>query len=154
MNSIDFIICVGSVINYADCQKSIFEFSRILKPNGILVLEFERSNSGEFLFTKNHHKMIFSKTYLYNNQKHILWLYNEKNIQKILRLNGFKIFNKSRFHIFSTLLNRFGLSEKKAAKYIKIDKLFLPFSYPLAHNCILFAKKLPEIKPYCNTPGQ
>lgn len=151
-NSIDFIICVGSVINYADCQKSIFEFSRILKPNGKLVLEFERSNSGEFLFTKNHNKTIFSKTYLYNNQKHILWMYNEKNIIKILKLNKLKVLKKKRFHIFSTFLNRLGMAEKNAAKYIKLDKIFSLFSYPLAHNCILFAEKVSKIEKYCNKP--
>ena len=46
--SIDGIICVGSVINYADVQRTIAEFSRVLKPNGFLILEFERSNSAEF----------------------------------------------------------------------------------------------------------
>ena len=151
-NSIDIIICVGSVLNYADCQKSISEFNRILKPNGMLVLEFERSNSGEFLFTRNHNKTIFSKTYLYNEQKHILWMYNEKNIVKILKLNNLNVFKKKRFHIFSTLLNRFGISEKNAAKYIKLDKIFALLSYPLAHNCILFAKKVSKIEPYCNNP--
>ena len=44
-SSVDCVICVGSVINYADIQKAMSEFSRILKPNGILILEFERSNS-------------------------------------------------------------------------------------------------------------
>lgn len=35
-SSVDCIICVGSVINYTDIQKSISEFSRVLKENGIL----------------------------------------------------------------------------------------------------------------------
>ena len=30
--SIDGIICVGSVLNYADAQRTISEFSRVLKP--------------------------------------------------------------------------------------------------------------------------
>lgn len=45
--SLDGIICVGSVINYADAQRTIAEFSRLLKTNGFLILEFERSNSAE-----------------------------------------------------------------------------------------------------------
>ena len=59
--SIDGVICVGSVLNYVDVQRAISEFSRILKPNGFFIIEFERSNSAEFLASKNHGKMIFSK---------------------------------------------------------------------------------------------
>lgn len=140
--SVDIVICVGSVINYADYQKSIKEFSRILKPGGILILEFERSNSGEFLFKKNHNSIIFPQTYYYNGQKHTLWMYNEKNIIKTLKIYRFKTTKKYRFHTMSTLLYRFGMQEKKAAKYLKADKLLAPFSYYLAHNCILISKKV------------
>lgn len=137
----DIAICVGSVINYADYQKSIYEFARILKPRGKLIIEFERSNSGEFLFTKKHHKKLFLQKYNYNEQEHLLWLYNEKVIIRTLKYYGFSILKKQRFHSFSTLLNRFGLKEKNAAKYIKFDKILFPCSYFLAHNCILLAEK-------------
>ena len=143
--SVDIIICVGSVINYADYQKTIKELSRILKPNGILILEFERSNSGEFLFTKKHNELIFHQTYYYNNQQHVLWLYNERNIQKTMKIHNLKIIQKHRFHIISSLLNRFGMSEKKASKYSMFDFIFAPISYYLAHNCILVSKKISKI---------
>lgn len=144
-SSVDIIICVGSVLNYADVQKSLKEFARILKPNGILILEFERSNSGEFLFQKKHHKLLFSQKYYYNKQEHILWMYNEKSIIRTLKIYNMKTIKKYRFHIMSTLLNRFGMSENKAAKYIKLDKLLAPFSYWLAHNCILVSQKISNI---------
>ena len=143
--SVDIIICVGSVLNYADCQKSLKEFARILKPNGILILEFERSNSGEFLFQKKHHKLIFSQKYYYNKQEHTLWMYNEKSVIRTLKMLGIKTVKKHRFHIMSTLLNRLGMSESRAAKYIKLDKLLAPFSYGLAHNCILVSQKISNI---------
>ena len=142
--SVDIIICVGSVINYADYQRSIKEFNRILKPNGILILEFERSNSAEFLFDKRHHKEIFSQAYYYNGQKHILWMYNEKNIMETLKLYGLTTIKKQRFHTVSTLLNRFGMYESTASKFIKADFLLNVFSYFLSHNCILVAKKSPK----------
>ena len=143
--SVDIIICVGSVINYADYQKTLKEFSRILKPNGVLILEFERSNSGEFLFTKKHNKLIFHKTYHYNNQQHVLWMYNERNILKTMKLYNLKTIQKHRFHTVSTLLNRFGMSEKKASKYSMFDFILAPVSYHLAHNCILVSKKISKI---------
>lgn len=83
--SVDVIICVGSVLNYADAQRAVSEFYRILKPNGFLILEFERSDSAEFLCTTNHGKDIFTNVYYYNDQKHLLWLYSERHIRQLLR---------------------------------------------------------------------
>lgn len=75
--SVDCIICVGSVANYVDIQKMLSEFSRILKKDGDLILEFERSNSAEFLLTANYGKTVFRQEYAYNNQKHLLWMYRK-----------------------------------------------------------------------------
>lgn len=69
-NSVDGIICAGSVVNYVDIQKAISEFSRVLKPHGFLIMEYERSNSAEFLFSKNYAKIVFLQKYKYNNQIH------------------------------------------------------------------------------------
>ncbi len=143
--SVDCVICVGSVINYVDIQKAMSEFSRILKPNGILILEFERSNSAEFLFTKKYAKTVFMQTYEYNNQKHYLWMYNEKFVLQLAEFYKFSCNSKYRFHSLSSLLYRFGLSEKKAAKYSKFDHWLQPFSSFFAHNEIfIFEKGVPS----------
>lgn len=139
--SVDGVICVGSVLNYADAQQAISEFSRILKPNGFFIVEFERSNSAEFIATKNHGKMIFSKIYSYNNQSHLLWLYSEKHIKSILQNYHLKIVKCKHIHILSSLANRFGVSESKAATLSRFDRAFEIISYPLAHNVLLFGTK-------------
>lgn len=139
--SVDCVICVGSVINYVDIQKAMSEFSRILKPNGILILEYERSNSAEFLFTKNYAKTVFIQTYQYNNQTHYLWMYDEKFVLQLAEFYKFSCKKKYRFHSISSLLFRLGLSEKKAAKYSKFDNWSQPFSYYFAHNEILIFEK-------------
>ena len=138
---VDCIICVGSVINYVDIQKAMSEFSRILKHNGILILEFERSNSAEFLFTKKYAKTVFMQTYPYNNQTHYLWMYNEKFVLQLAEFYKFSCKDKYRFHNLSSLLYRIGLSEKKAAKYSKFDDWLQPFSCFLAHNEIFIFEK-------------
>jgi SAM-dependent methyltransferase len=139
--SVDCVICVGSVINYVDIQKAISEFSRILKPNGILILEYERSNSAEFLFTKKYAKTVFMQTYQYNNQTHYLWMYDEKFVIQLAEFYKFSCRKKYRFHSLSSLFYRFGLSEKKAAKYSKFDDWLQPFSYFFAHNEIFIFEK-------------
>lgn len=144
--SVDGIICVGSVLNYADVQRAISEFSRILKPNGFFIVEFERSNSAEFLATKDHGKMIFSKEYCYNNQSHLLWLYSEKHIRNILQTYHLKVRKCKHIHTLSSLAYRLGLSETKAAPLSRLDSAFEFVSYPLAHNVMLFGTKefMPE----------
>lgn len=139
--SVDGIVCVGSVLNYADAQRAIAEFSRILKPNGFLILEFERSNSAEFLATKKHGNMIFPKEYHYNNQIHLLWLYSEKHIRKILCRYHLKVRRCKRIHILSSLVNRLGVSEAVAAPLSRFDRGLTFLSYHLAHNVMLFSTK-------------
>lgn len=139
--TIDGIICVGSVLNYADAQRALSEFSRILKPGGFFIIEFERSNSAEFLATSNHGKSLFLKEYHYNGQTHKLWLYSEKQMRELLKYYGLKIKRCKRIHILSSLLNRLGLSETRSAPFSTLDNIFQVISYPLAHNVLLFGTK-------------
>lgn len=136
-NSVEFIICVGSVLNYCDAIRSINEIKRVLKKNGKALIEFERSNSAEFLLTKDYGSDVFLKKYNYNNQEHLLWMYSEKYIKKILSHNGFRIENIYRFHILSSLMYKLGFSEKESSKYYKLDDSFQLLSYPFAHNVII-----------------
>ncbi len=141
-NSVDMIICVGSVINYADIILSIKEFYRILKDNGMLILEFERSNSADFLFTKNYGKKQFLHTYIYNNQKHPMIIYSEKYVKSILKANNFKILKKKRFHNLSSLFTKLKVREDISLKFGKLDFIFYPFSYFFSHNIIIKCKKI------------
>ena len=135
--SVDFIVCVGSVLNYCDAIRSISEIERVLKINGKAIIEFERSNSAEFLLTKNYSAHVFLKKYNYNNQQHLLWMYSEKYIKEILLIKNLKIKNIYRFHILSSLLYKLGLNEKESSKFYKFDDSFQKLSYPFAHNVII-----------------
>ena len=55
-HELDFILCVGSVINYTDALCTIQEFSRILNSGGYLILEFENSYSFEYFLTNSFKK--------------------------------------------------------------------------------------------------
>lgn len=132
--SVDVIICVGSVLNYADIQKAFSEFKRVLNPKGFLIIEYERSNSAEFLFRKHYGDTVFLKKYHYNGQNHSLWMYNEKLVMLLSKYYGFSLIKKYRFHIISSILYRMGLPEEKAAYYSHLDTFTQLISYPFAHN--------------------
>lgn len=140
-DSVDCIICVGSVVNYADVQRAFSEFHRVLKTNGILILEFERANSAEFLFTKNYAKTLFRQKYHYNNQTHYLWMYNEKFTLQLAKYYNFSCIRKYRYHTLSSLLSRLGIPDERAAEYSRFDNILQPISYWFAHNEILTFRK-------------
>ncbi len=53
----DNILCVGSVLNYCDALTALSELSRVLKPNGNLILEYESSWGFEYLHKSCYKKM-------------------------------------------------------------------------------------------------
>lgn len=105
-NTFDVCICVGTVINYCNPKKSIKELSRVLKPNGKLILEFENSHSIEFLFSKGFGKKVGIVTSKYFGQKHTYQVFSYEYIRYLLKKNHLKINEEKRFHILSSFLYR------------------------------------------------
>lgn len=140
-NMFDTAICVGSVINYCSALESINELSRVLKPGGFLVLEFERSNTAELWLDKEYGKNATLQNYEYLNHTHTLWLYSEKYMKDLLQQNNLSIIKSRRFHSLSAMINRISHKEELAGKFGKFDFLFLPVSYLMSHNIIILCKK-------------
>ena len=138
----DAIICVGSVINYCSALESLAEFSRTIKKGGILILEFERSQSAELWLTKDFGKNATLQQYDYLGNIHTLWLYSESYISNLLVQNYFKIINKSRIHSMSAILNKITHNEHYAGKFGRFDNLMRPISYITAHNVIMICQKI------------
>lgn len=137
----DSIICVGSVLNYCSALESLSEMSRVLKPGGFLILEFERSHSAELWFSNNYGKKATLQKYEYLNNIHALWLYSEKYIRQLLKQYGFRVITKKRFHSLSAVANLILKDENKAGKLFFCDKIISPLSYFMAHNIILLCEK-------------
>lgn len=138
----DYAICVGSVINYCDAFAAIGEISRVLKPQGQLILEFERSESGEFLFTREYGRSVIPHTYQYNGQQHRLWLYAERYIKDILNCNHLQLIYHERFHTVSGVLSRF-FDDEKIATFSKFDSVVPSFvSRYWTHNTIMIFRKV------------
>lgn len=134
-------ICVGSVLNYCDVFKSIQEIARTLKPEGYLVLEFERSNTGELWGTKEYGKSATVQKYEYMGHLHTLFLYSENLVIKILKENNLDVIKLLRFHNLSALVNRITGREEMSGQFARFDPLLMPISYLTAHNVILLCRK-------------
>lgn len=140
----DSAICVGSVINYCNALAAISEISRVLKSEAYIILEYERSNTGELFFCNEYGKSSSLQIYDYNNQKgHKLWLYSDKYIDNILSACNIRVINAQYYHCASAVVNHFMHDEAKAGNYCKYDKYILNLAKKkCAHNRILLAKKL------------
>ena len=144
--SYDYVICVGSVLNYTQIIPSLNELCRVLKPGGYLIVEFERTNTAGLWFTSNYGKNCVYKKYKYNSQEHGLWLYSEKFISQTLEVMGMKKIDKFRFHSVSSIFGRFCTDINKITSKIKYDHVLKNFNYFSAHNCMfLYQKPVSEV---------
>jgi ubiquinone/menaquinone biosynthesis C-methylase UbiE len=140
----DYIICVGSVINYCDAIVTIAEMSRVLKKRGTLILEFENSFSFEYLDKIEYGKSAEIVTTKYMEQPHHQWVYSFAYIKNILKRYSLKIYNLSVFHILSGLhYNKYN-DENAAANFAKFDYIiqYIPLFRKRAANIILSCRKL------------
>lgn len=141
----DFVICVGSVINYCNAFSAISEISRVIKNEGIFVLEYERSCTGELLLKKGYNRKSCVQIYTYNNQSnHKLWLYSDKYIDSILEEFNFEIDKHSieYFHCISAIVNRLKNNEEISGKYSIYDNKCPSIIKPkIAHNRIMLCRK-------------
>lgn len=120
----DVIICVGSVINYCDAAACLSEFNRVLKPNGLLILEFENSHSYEYFGKKAYKKNAYIVDCIFQSKEHRNWVYSHEYICKLLTTMGFNISSKRYFHILSSLVLRLGFSEKTSSWFAGLDVIF------------------------------
>lgn len=129
----DNILCVGSVLNYCDALAALSELSRVLKPNGNLILEYESSWGFEYLHKDCYKKDACIITTEYIEKQHNQWLYSPKYIKKILEAYSFNIIEEYPFHISDGLFSKF-MDDQSAINLIKTDRLLYKFPFFKEHG--------------------
>lgn len=140
----DSIICVGSVLNYCNSYRVIENFQKWLKEDGELILEFENSNSFEYLFSKEFGCSMNIVNTTYIESEHPIYIYSLKYLTSLLKVNNIEILEVTGFHILSSLLLRLGFSENFATKFTRLDNLLNKIHFFKNHssNIILKCKKI------------
>lgn len=138
------VICVGSVINYCDANATIAEFSRVLKTNGTLILEFENSGGYEYKNTPIYNKSAGIVTVKFQGKDHKQWLYSLPYIKSLLKANSFYIENIFAFQICSSFALHLYGNDTSAIKYARLDWIVRNVPQVAAHanNFIIRCKKL------------
>lgn len=145
-NSFDKIICVGTVINYTPhAPKAMKELYRVLKKNGTMILEYERSGSG--ILSKeerNADKLLYK--HIYFEEPHENYLYSDRYITALLKRNSFIIKDFQYFNTSIPFVVHFSNHTDEEAcmeKYVAWDSFMrkLPWIKNYSHNAILLCEK-------------
>lgn len=142
-NSFDVVICVGSVINYADPVRAIGEIARVLRIGGLLILEYERSASFEYLWPRKASGACVRVKSFYGSFETYLWVYGDGFVNGLLAASGFRLLAERRFHALSTVALAITKSPRIATWFTLGDSLFAQI-WPLkliASNRILALEK-------------
>jgi SAM-dependent methyltransferase len=73
--SIDFVVCVASVLNYVSAIEAISEMSRVLRPGGYLLLHYETSTSFEHVLRPLWAHSVARINTINNGRDDTLWIY-------------------------------------------------------------------------------
>jgi SAM-dependent methyltransferase len=141
----DLAVCTGCVLNYCDAASAVVEISRVLKPGGIVLLEFERSQTFEYLLTGTFSRDVALVETFYNGTQQTMWVYSEEYIRSLLSITGFTLLRRHAFHILSPLVLRYTKSVVLAGRSAWADKFVrhVPSLDKLACNVILLCEKRP-----------
>jgi SAM-dependent methyltransferase len=138
--SIDFVVCVASVLNYVSAVEAISEFSRVLRPGGHLLLHYETSTSFEHILRSRWGSSVVRINTINSGRDDTLWIYRPSYIAAVLANTKFEIKQKRAFHIASTLGLRFGLGQQWSARLAGLDRFFQALR-TFADDVIILAEK-------------
>ncbi len=141
--SVDYIVCVGSVINYCDAAAVIAEFSRVIRKSGVLILEFESSFSAELMIQSAYGQASAIAETFYAGQSEAVWVYAPRYITNLLSAAEFDIRRRVPIHILSPWGLLFLRRAKLAAAIAPLDRAVrkIPFLSRWASNYLLFCEK-------------
>lgn len=122
----------------------IAEFSRVAKPNAILILEFESSAGYEYRKQAAYKKAATVVTVQFQGEAHTQWLYSCSYIKSLLQANSFSIKDIYPYQILSSLALSINRNESLAVHYAHFDILCrkIPFLANHANNYIFWCQKL------------
>ncbi len=143
-DSFDFILFVGTVLNYCDAVAAISEIARVLKPGGTVLMEFESSSAAEYLGQPEFSKAAVLVSKIFHRVEEPLWVYRPAHVASLLRAVGIEVTHDEGFHIGTGLAYLVLRSERLVMPFAGLDRLLStsrPFRF-LAANRVFLARKI------------
>ena len=121
--AVEAVLCVGGVVNYVSLPEALAEIERVLRPDGILVLEYERLRTLQFAGTKKFDRHVSPEPTTYRGGGHLLWRYSDAYVMGTLRAHSFEVLQGTPFHLLTPLLLRLHVPSFVIAAAAKLDPL-------------------------------
>jgi SAM-dependent methyltransferase len=137
----DLVICIGSVLNYVSAVEALNEISRVIAPGGHLYLHFETSTSFEQILKSAWGASAHLNKTINSSRVDFVWIYSPKYIFALLKRLKYTVVAIKRFHILSAFCLRFGISQKYASYFSKLDRAAFLFRY-FSDDIIILAEKI------------
>lgn len=141
-NSFDFVLLVGCVLSYCEVDKTFRELSRVLKPGGYIVVDYERSGSAVLpFFLRN--LDVFQAKYEFVGKKHRSYLFSDKYVNRMLEKYRLEKLQSMRCNVLYAMMCWF-VPERIMKKFYSKDLALSNHKFwrRFAHNEIFIAKKV------------
>lgn len=122
-SAFDLVVCVGSVLNYVSAAETLSEIARVTKRNGYAYIHFESSTSFEQLFLRSWSAWATMNKTVNGARSDYVWIYSPTYIFALLRTLDFDIVETASFHILSSFLCRWDMSQAYAHYAARLDQL-------------------------------
>lgn len=137
----DLAVCVGAVLNYVSAIECLAEIARVTRRGGHLLLHFESSTSAEHIGSRRWGASAARLPTINASRPDNIWIYRPGFIYAQLRGVGFRILRRSSFHIASAVGLKLGLSQPRAARWARFDRM-MGFGDLFADDVILLAERI------------
>ena len=138
----DVILLVGCVLSYCEVDKTFRELSRVLKPGGYIIADYERSGSAALpFFLRN--LDVFQARYKYVGKTHKSYLFSDKYIVRMLEKNHLQKLQSMRCNVIYAMMCWF-VPQRIMKKFYSKDPTLSKnkFWRRFAQNEIFIAKKV------------
>jgi SAM-dependent methyltransferase len=138
----DVVLCVGAVINYCEPYVAIPELFRVAKPGGLVIIDFETTQSAELLFSGHWGKRVSVIERKYADRSDKTLLFSVEHIKRIVKQSG--IINKvRRYHTATAVWLRASQVAHIPDIVLSLDNFLsrAPIVRTLASNSIFVCQK-------------
>lgn len=117
----DATICVGAVLNYVEPYDAIPELTRVTKPRGLLIVDFETTTTAELLFSNQWGRRVSVVERGYAGRRDKTFLFSAEHIKRILAQNQVEVTATHHYHLATAMWSRVFPYEKYPKAIFSMD---------------------------------
>jgi SAM-dependent methyltransferase len=102
----DVTVCVGAVINYVRPEQAIPELTRVTKPGGLILVDFESSYSAEIMFAPQWRKPLTMIERMYIDHMDKTYLFSPDHVRGLFEQASGTVIATRGYHIATAMWER------------------------------------------------